>query len=96
MSESESYHVQIIGWKSYVSNCNKVELDVYGVLHLQAMKRVLRYLKGIVDLGVIYQKKGNEELMAYTNNDYAEDVDDKKVLLTMCSYLVKELCHGPL
>jgi hypothetical protein len=32
---------------------------------------VLRYLKGIVDLGVLYQKKGNEELMAYTNNDYA-------------------------
>jgi len=40
-------------------------------LHLQAAKRVLRYLKCIVDLGVLYQKKGNEELMAYTNNDYA-------------------------
>jgi len=40
-------------------------------LHLQAAKRVLRYLKGIVDLGVLYQKKGNEELITYTNNDYA-------------------------
>ncbi|KAL6321590.1 hypothetical protein AAG906_024591 [Vitis piasezkii] len=34
-------------------------------MHLQAAKRVLRYLKGTVDLGVFYQKEGNGELMAY-------------------------------
>lgn len=47
-------------------------------LHLQAVKKVLRCLKGNVDLGVFYQKKGNGELMAYTNSDYAGDVDDGK------------------
>ncbi|KAH9288873.1 hypothetical protein KI387_032990 [Taxus chinensis] len=47
-------------------------------LHLQAAKRVLRYLKGTVDLGVFYRKEGNGELMAYTDNDYAGDVDDGK------------------
>uniref|UniRef100_A0A2N9FY74 Integrase catalytic domain-containing protein n=1 Tax=Fagus sylvatica TaxID=28930 RepID=A0A2N9FY74_FAGSY len=47
-------------------------------LHLQAAKRVLRYLKGTVDLGVFYRKKGNGELMAYTDSDYAGDVDDRK------------------
>ena len=47
-------------------------------LHLQAAKRVLRYLKGIVDLGVFYRNEGNGELMAYTDSDYAGDVDDRK------------------
>ncbi|RVW51356.1 Retrovirus-related Pol polyprotein from transposon TNT 1-94 [Vitis vinifera] len=47
-------------------------------MHLQAAKRVLRYLKGTVDLGVFYQNEGNGELMAYTDSDYAGDVDDRK------------------
>jgi hypothetical protein len=47
-------------------------------LHLQAAKRVLRYLKGTVDLGVFYRNEDNGELMAYTNSDYAGDVDDRK------------------
>ncbi|XP_040989961.1 secreted RxLR effector protein 161-like [Juglans microcarpa x Juglans regia] len=48
-------------------------------LHLQATKRVLRYLKGTVDLGVFYRKEGNGELMAYTDSNYAGDVDDRKI-----------------
>lgn len=47
-------------------------------LHLQAAKRVLRYVKGTMDLGVFYRKEDNGELMAYTDSDYAGDVDDRK------------------
>ena len=47
-------------------------------LHLQAANRVLRYLKGTLDLGVLYWKRGNGELIAYTDNDYAGDIDDRK------------------
>jgi hypothetical protein len=47
-------------------------------IHLQAAKRVLRYLKGTMDLGIFYQKKGNKELLTYTNSDYTGDVDDRK------------------
>jgi hypothetical protein len=47
-------------------------------LHLQAAKRVLRYLKGTMDLRVFYRKESNGELMAYTDSDYAGDVDDRK------------------
>ena len=48
-------------------------------LHMQAANRVLRYLKGTVELCVFY-KKGEEvgELLAYTDNDYARDIDDRK------------------
>lgn len=34
-------------------------------LYLQALKRALRYLRGIINLGVFYKKGGNEELIAY-------------------------------
>ena len=47
-------------------------------LHLQAAKRVLRYLKGAVDLGILYQKRGNGELITYTDSDYAGDINDRK------------------
>ncbi|XP_062013804.1 secreted RxLR effector protein 161-like [Rosa rugosa] len=47
-------------------------------LHMQAVKRVLRYLKGTVDLGILYKRNGNEKLEAYTDSDYAGDLDDRR------------------
>lgn len=45
------------------------------VLHMQAAKRVLRYLKGTVSLGMVYKRGGAEELLGYTDSDYAGDTD---------------------
>ena len=53
-------------------------------LHLQAAKRILRYLKGIIGFGVFYKEGRSEELIAYTDSDYAdyvEDLDDRKSTL---------------
>lgn len=47
-------------------------------LHMLAAKRVFRYLKGIVDLGVFYKRGDVEELVAYTDSDYAGDIDDRR------------------
>ncbi|KAL0302344.1 UNVERIFIED_CONTAM: Secreted RxLR effector protein [Sesamum angustifolium] len=47
-------------------------------LHLQLAKRVLRYLKGTIAFGTFYKKGRIEELVAYTDNDYAGDVEDRK------------------
>ena len=47
-------------------------------LHLQAAKRILRYLKGTTDYGVFYKNEEDEELTAYTNNDYVGDLEDRK------------------
>ncbi|PRQ17740.1 putative RNA-directed DNA polymerase [Rosa chinensis] len=47
-------------------------------LHMQAAKRVLRYLKGTINLGVLYRRNGEEKLEAFTDSDYAGDVDDRK------------------
>ncbi|XP_073133807.1 secreted RxLR effector protein 161-like [Henckelia pumila] len=47
-------------------------------LHEQMAKRVLRYLKGTLDFGIFYRKGGNGEIISYTNNDYAGDLEDRK------------------
>ena len=47
-------------------------------IHLQAAKRILRYLKGTTELGIAYKRGGEEEFMGFVNNDYAGDIDDRK------------------
>jgi len=47
-------------------------------LHMNAIKRVLRYLNGTTDLGILYKRNGTEKLEAYTDSDYAGDLDDRK------------------
>ena len=45
--------------------------------HLTAAKRILRYLKGTIDLCLMYQKTGDTELRAYSDADWAGDHDDR-------------------
>ena len=47
-------------------------------LHQQAVKRVLRYIKGTTELGISYQRGEEEKLAAYTDNNYAGDTEDQK------------------
>lgn len=47
-------------------------------LHLEAAKRLLRYLKGTADFGLFYKRGRQQELIAYTDSDYAGDMDDRK------------------
>lgn len=47
-------------------------------VHMQAAKRILRYLKGTVELGIYYKRGAEEKLIAFTDSDYAGDVDDRK------------------
>jgi hypothetical protein len=47
-------------------------------MHLQATKRVLRYVKGTIGFGVFYKKGGNHELLGYTDSDYTGDQNERK------------------
>ena len=47
-------------------------------MHLQAAKRILRYLKGTINYGIFYKKNENKQLIVYTDSDYAGDIADKK------------------
>ncbi|XP_066392178.1 uncharacterized protein [Miscanthus floridulus] len=45
------------------------------VMHLQAVKQILRYLKGTVDMGLVYTQAGGEEvLVGYTDSDLSGDL----------------------
>lgn len=46
--------------------------------HWLAAKRILRYLKGTTKLGIFYKKGGCTDLVAYTDNDFAGDLDDRR------------------
>ena len=45
--------------------------------HLTAAKRILRYLKGTLNLAIRYQKLEDEELIGYTDADWAGDLDNR-------------------
>jgi hypothetical protein len=46
--------------------------------HLMAAKRIFRYIKGTLELGIWYRKGEVAELIAYSDSDYGGDVDDRK------------------
>ena len=46
--------------------------------YLLAAKRALRYVKGTISFGIFNTKGGREELIGYTDSDYAGDQDDRK------------------
>ena len=46
--------------------------------HVAAVKRILRYLKGIVDYGLWYPKRNNFTLREFTEADWERSIDDRK------------------
>jgi hypothetical protein len=57
--------------------------------HLAAMKHILRYVSGTVNLGLSYHRKkgGNLRLIGYSDSDLAGDVDDRKSTSGVLFYL---------
>jgi hypothetical protein len=49
-------------------------------MHMATVKRIMRYLKGTLSLGILYKCKADKELMlqGWSDSDYAGDHDDRK------------------
>ncbi|GJT66160.1 ribonuclease H-like domain-containing protein [Tanacetum coccineum] len=61
------------------------------VLHLYAVKRIFRYLKGQPKLGLWYSKDSSFDLEAYTDSDYAGASLDRKSTTGGCQFLRRRL-----
>ena len=47
--------------------------------HWKMTKKVLRYLKGTIDIGLIYEKcVKNLKVIDYSDSDFACDMEDRK------------------
>lgn len=82
-----THYKQIVGSLMYLTATrpdisNAVSLisrymDTPSEFHLAAAKRILRYLKGTSNFGILY-KKDEKDLLGYTDSDYAGDLNDRK------------------
>ena len=45
--------------------------------HLTAVKRILRYLKGTINIGVRYERSADDSLIGFSDADWAGDMDDR-------------------
>ncbi|XP_028772189.1 uncharacterized protein LOC114729360 [Neltuma alba] len=56
-------------------------------IHFQGVKRILRYLKGTYHYGLHIKPFSSLQLTAFTDADWATDVDDRKSMAGLCVYL---------
>lgn len=88
MAVDNTLYMQMVGSLMYLTSTRPDIMFVVSLLsrylahptdiHLQAVKRVLRYIKGTLTYGIFYKQVGNKELLAYTDSDYAGDLEDRK------------------
>ncbi|GKV12961.1 hypothetical protein SLEP1_g24043 [Rubroshorea leprosula] len=53
-------------------------------IHFKAAKRILRYVKGTTDFGVLYKRSTNVKLIGFTNSDWAGLEEDMKSTSGQC------------
>lgn len=94
---------ELIGALIYLSNATRPDIAFVasalsrfctnpGPTHWKLAKRVLRYLQGTLNCGIIYTESNNDKLKAYVDSDWAGDIDDRR----SCSGYVFMLANGPI
>lgn len=80
---------QLLGCLMYLSVCTRPDIaytcsqlsqynNCFGKCHWTAAKRVLRYLSGTIDYGLLFVKSNQLLLSAYADADWANDCIDRK------------------
>jgi hypothetical protein len=78
-----------LGCLNYLSVCSRPDIafacsqlgqynNCFGLSHWLAAKRILRYLAGTIDYGLLFVKSNQLNLCAYTDADFANDLNDRR------------------
>ncbi|GJZ98711.1 hypothetical protein Tco_0671164 [Tanacetum coccineum] len=62
--------------------------------HLNAVKRIFKYLKGKPNLGLWYPRESPFDLEAFSDSDYGGSNLDRKSTIGGCQFLDKDLSHA--
>ena len=57
------------------------------ISHLNAVKRIIKYVSGTCDYGLFYSKESNLSLASFSNFDWAGNADDRKSTTGGCFYV---------
>ena len=60
------------------------------IQHMEVVYRILRYLKGTLEKGIVFQRNEHLDLQAYTEADWAGDRDGRNRILHSCK---REPCN---
>ena len=82
-------YAELIGSLQYLANTTRPDVSQAVALlaryrgapttaHLKAGLRVVRYLLGTKEMGLVYGAVGNSELLGYVDSDFAGDLDTRK------------------
>ena len=58
------------------------------VSHLNAIKRIIKYVSGTCDYGLFYRKESNMSLVGYLDANWAGNADNRKSTIGGCFYVV--------
>ncbi|CAH2089057.1 unnamed protein product [Euphydryas editha] len=89
LSENNCPYRELIGGLMYLSVCTRPDISyalsqlsqfntAFTKDHWLAAKRILRYLSGTTDYGLVYVKTGNLDISVYADADWANDLTDRK------------------
>ena len=98
--EIKERYQSLVGGLMYAAICTRPDiayaiqcLSQYssnpGPEHLTAVKRVYRYLKGTIDLGIIYSGDETSDITLYSDADWGKYLDDRRSISGYVSVLSK-------
>ena len=64
------------GYLGYYNLCLKV-------LYSTIQKRIMRYIKGLLNMGILYNALFNKGLIRYSDTNYRGDLQDRKLISSM-------------
>lgn len=94
---------EAVGSLIHLTNCTRADIafavnevskfnQKHSQEHWTAVKRIFRYLRGTIDMKVLYTRKESNEMHAFCNSDFATDEDERR----SCSAYVILMSNGPI